>query len=43
MWGLLKVMESVTEKSNATCKSHHTIQQLYPRYEHAAWHVTEVK
>jgi len=35
MWVLLKVMKSVAEKCNATCQSHHTIQQLYPRHEHA--------
>ena len=43
MWDLLKVMKSVTEKCNATCKSHYTFEQLYPRHEYATWHVAEAK
>jgi hypothetical protein len=43
MWGLLKVMKSVTEKCNSTCKSHPTIQQLYPRHEYVTWNAAEVK
>ena len=43
MWGILRVTKSVTEKCNAPCKSHHTIQQFYPRHEHPTWHVAELK
>jgi hypothetical protein len=39
----MKIMKSVAEKCNATCQSHHAIQQLYPRHEHATWHVAEMK